>query len=99
KTIPQFSERERCFVIRDSDSISITMRHALKVIDDRPIQVFVAKLAEHPMGWAVPVQRARTVLKPLQPLEFSGFCVSGPRSTSHHIPHGTTERVTLNSGD
>ena len=57
-------------------------RRALEVVDDRPIQIFVAKLAEHPAGWAVPVQRMLTVLKPLQALEFSRRSVSTPRSTA-----------------
>jgi hypothetical protein len=30
-------------------------RHTLQVIDDRPIQIFVAKAGENPAGWAVPV--------------------------------------------
>src|SRR5437867_3483559 len=41
-------------------------RHALKVIEDRRIQIFVAKPGENPTGWAVPVQRMLTVLQPLQ---------------------------------
>jgi len=45
----------------------MSARHALKVIDDRPIQIFVAKPREDPAGGAVPVQRVLTVLEPLQP--------------------------------
>ena len=41
------------------------VRHVLEVIDDLPIQIFVAKAGENPAGWAVPVQRVLTVLKPL----------------------------------
>src|SRR5215468_2026247 len=72
-------------------------RHALKVIDDRPIQIFVAKLAEHPTGWAVPVQRVLTVLEPLQAPEFSPRSASAPCSALTHPMHGTTARVARNS--
>ena len=41
-------------------------RRALKVIDDRPIQIFVANPGENAAGGAVPVQRVLTVLKPQQ---------------------------------
>ena len=54
-------------------------RYALKVSDDRPIQIFIAKPGENPTGWAVPVQRVLTILKPLQALEFSRRSVSTPR--------------------
>jgi hypothetical protein len=56
--------------------------YALKVSDDRPIDIFVAKLRENPTGWAVPVQGVLTILKPLQALEFSRRCVSTPRSAA-----------------
>src|SRR6267378_4203662 len=74
----------------------MSARHALKEIDDRPIQIFVPKLAENPTGWAVPVQRVLTVLKPLQALEFSSRCVSTPRSASARTLHGTATSVGLN---
>jgi hypothetical protein len=41
-------------------------RYLLKEIDDRPVQIFVAKSGKNPTGWAVPVQRMLTVLQPLQ---------------------------------
>jgi hypothetical protein len=47
-------------------------RHALKVIDDRPIQILVAKPRENPAGRAVPVQRMLTVLEPPQALTLRG---------------------------
>jgi hypothetical protein len=41
-------------------------RNALKVVDDRPIQIFVAKPGENPAGRAIPVQRVLAGLKPLE---------------------------------
>jgi hypothetical protein len=58
-------------------------RYALKVSDDRPIHIFIAKLGENPTSWAVPVQRVLTILKPLLALEFSRCCVSTPRLAAH----------------
>jgi hypothetical protein len=40
-------------------------RYALKLTDDRTIQIFVAKLVANPAGWAIPVQWVLTALKPL----------------------------------
>src|SRR6266851_3731430 len=70
-------------------------RHALKVIDDRPVQIFVAKPGENPAGWAVPVQRMLTILKPLQALEFSRRCVIAARSTLPRTPRRTAASVAL----
>src|SRR5712691_5073759 len=70
-------------------------RHALKMIDDRPIHIFVAKLGENPAGWAVPVQRVLTILKPLQALKFSRRCLSTPRSAPPRTLHGNAARVAL----
>ena len=39
EAIPQFPKGERCVCIRDRDTVSMSARHALKVIDDRPIQI------------------------------------------------------------
>jgi hypothetical protein len=69
-------------------------RHTVEVIDDRPIQIFVAKPGEHPAGWAVPVQRVLTVLEPLQP--------GPPTRISQRVGveartlHGTAARVAHN---
>ena len=54
-------------------------RNALKVTDDLPIQIFVAKLVENPTDWAIPVERVLTILKPPQALEFSSRQASIPR--------------------
>jgi len=43
--------------------------HALKVIDDRPFQIFVVKLLEDPFGRAVSVDWVLTLFKLLQALE------------------------------
>jgi hypothetical protein len=40
-------------------------RYALKLADDRTVQIFVLKLFENPTGWAIPVQWVLTILKPL----------------------------------
>jgi hypothetical protein len=61
-------------------------RYALKVSDDRLFYVFVAKLGENTTGWAVPVQRVLTILKPVQALEFSRRRVSMPRSVAPLAP-------------
>jgi hypothetical protein len=85
KGIPQFPKRERCFGIRDRDTVSMPARHTLEVIDDRPIQIFVTKPGEMPARWAVPVQRVLMVPKPL---EASG-------SASPRILHETIVRMGL----
>jgi hypothetical protein len=72
EAIPQFRIRERCVRVRHRDTVSMPARHALKMIDDRPIQIFVAKPGENPAGGAVPVERVLTVLEPLQALTLRG---------------------------
>jgi hypothetical protein len=58
--------------------VGLPARYPLKVSDDRPIHVFIAKPGENPAGWSVPVQWVLTILKPVQALEFSRRRVSTP---------------------
>ena len=73
------------------------VRHALKVIDDRPIQIFIAKLDENPAGWAFPVQRVRSVLKPLQARTLRGTTARVGHSCNwiqlFHSPETTERRI------
>jgi len=62
--------------------VSLPTRYALKVSDDWPIHILMAKLGENPTGWPVPVQRVMTILQPLQTLEFGRRCVSTPHSAT-----------------
>jgi hypothetical protein len=66
--------------MRDRDSVWLPARYALKVSDDRPIQIFIVKPGENTAGWAVPIQGVLTILKPVQGLPFGRSCVSRSRS-------------------
>jgi hypothetical protein len=54
-------------------------RYALKLRGDRPTHIFLAKLGESPSGWAVPVQRVLTILKPSEAFECASRWASLPR--------------------
>jgi len=65
KAIPHCAIRKTPIRIGNRDTVWISPRHSLEVSDDRPVQIFVAKLGENPIRWAIPVQGALTVIQPL----------------------------------
>src|SRR6201999_323816 len=59
----------------DRDAIRLPAHDALEMVDDRPLQILVAKGREGTIGGPVPVQRASIVLEPstrLGPVDVSG---------------------------
>ena len=55
--VPQLGEGEGGVRIPDRDALRLPADDALEVLDDRPMQVFVAKARKEPIRGPVPVQR------------------------------------------
>jgi hypothetical protein len=70
-------------------------RRTLQVIDNRPIQVFVAKPGKNPTGRAVPVQRMLAIFKPLQVREFSRRIALGGSVIQHGLSYDSLEPPTF----
>src|SRR5262245_38680920 len=62
--VPQFTKSEGGTGIPDCDAASLLAGHALEVLDDRALQILVAKARKEPGRGAVPVQGTRVVLEP-----------------------------------
>ena len=70
-------------------------RYALKVIDDGPFQIIVPKPGEDSAGWAIPVQRMLTILKPLQALELSRRLALDESVFQHGLYYQSLEPLTF----
>ena len=64
--VPQFAEGESGVRVPDRDAASLSAGHSLEVLDDRPLQILVAKARKEPIRGPVPVQRARIVREPCE---------------------------------
>ena len=62
--VPQFTKGESRVRFPDCDAASLSPGHALEELDDRPLQIVLAKAREEPGRGPVPVQGTRIVLEP-----------------------------------
>src|SRR5262249_57057172 len=69
-SVPQFAEGERSVRVLNCDAVSVSAGHSLEVLDDRPLQILVAKVRKQPIRGPVPVQWARIVRQPRERLEY-----------------------------
>ena len=60
----RFAERDGCVRVPDRDAPAVSAGHALELLDDRPLQILVAKTRKDSIGRSVPVQGTRIVREP-----------------------------------
>src|SRR5262249_59409452 len=62
--VPEFAERDIDAAAADGDASSLPAGHPLEPLDDRLLEILVAKARKRSGRWSVPVQRTRIGREP-----------------------------------